>query len=377
VTPSPTESRPAPAARADCVLVADDLTGACDSAVHFAAAGFRTFVPLAPGRPDSEAQVLAFSTESRDVAAAAIPSRMLQLAAAVRSRAPRIVFKKIDSTLRGNTGFEIIAALDAFDCDAVVINPAFPAMGRVVESGYLRLTRDAAFQPVEIGAWLRAHGASSCRHVAAGAIGEAIDSGGRFLSIDAVCEADLKRLAAELLSERRRILWAGSAGLAGALSAAIGGVDLGTRVAAPAPGPVLFCIGSDHPVTQEQEHGLLAHREVAVLHACSTNPGELASALRGHVLLRIPRGRIEPPALAALFAHCRPAAFLLSGGDTAALVCQAIKAEGIELRREFLPGIPMGVLHGGLFDGAPVFTKSGGFGSPDDLIQLADYLHAC
>ena len=209
MTPFQTDSRPVPAVRTDCLLIADDLTGACDAAVPFAAAGFATVVPLAPEHPPGEASVLAFSSESRDIDPAAVQSRMLRLAAAVRSHVPRIVFKKIDSTLRGNTALEIIAALDAFDCDAAVINPAFPAMGRVVESGFLRLPADATFRPIELGFWLHAHGASACRHVRPGAIGEALDSGARFISLDAVCQDDLACIAAELISERRRILWAG------------------------------------------------------------------------------------------------------------------------------------------------------------------------
>ena len=217
LTPPPTESRLQPATRADCLLIADDLTGACDAAVHFAAAGFPTFVPLAPECPRGETRVLAFSSESRDIDPAAVPSRMLPFAAAARAHAPHVLFKKIDSTLRGNTALEIIAALNAFDCDAAVINPAFPAMGRVVEAGYLRLTNDAAFEPVEVAAWLRASGATACRHATAGAIGHAIDSGARFICVDATCEDDLARTATELLSERRRILWAGSAGLASRL----------------------------------------------------------------------------------------------------------------------------------------------------------------
>jgi uncharacterized protein YgbK (DUF1537 family) len=139
---------------------------------------------------------------------------------------------------------------------------------------------------------------------------------------------------------------------------------------------VLFCIGSDHAVTVEQQRRMVADRGAVVLDAGSTSMDELASALHTHVVLRIPRGRIDAAALSALLSKCRPAAFLLSGGDTASVVCKALGAEAIELRREFAPGIPAGVLHGGAFSGTPVVTKSGGFGAPDDLIDLADYFHA-
>ncbi len=350
-----------------CVIVADDLTGACDSAVPFAAAGLRTVAAF--GEPVEPAEVLALSTESRDAGAAEAVCRLRRIAG--RARAP-IVFKKIDSTLRGNTGVEIVAALEAFGCEAAVVTPAFPALGRIVESGRLRVVTDPAFLPVEIAPWLRAAGADSCRHVPAGGIAEAIEGGARFVSVDAVCTEDLARIAAEIHALPRRILWAGSGGLAAALAPRLG-------AAGPAPelprasGPVLFCIGSDHPVTMEQQRRLVETRGAILLDARAA----AAEDLRGRsAVLRIPRGRVAVKSLAELFDRFPPAAFFLSGGDTASLVCRALAARAIELRREFLPGMPAGVLHGGPFEGTAVFTKSGGFGSPEDLVQLADSYHA-
>lgn len=337
-----------------CVLIADDLTGACDSAVHFAAAGLRTVVPFAPDRAPGGVQVVAFSTESRGLAPADAACRIHQLAGRVRSCHPGIVFKKIDSVLRGNSGFEIVAALDAFACDAAVVNPAFPAMGRIVRAGALCSDRDAGFQPIELAEWLRAHGAEPCEHVAAGSLAAAIGAGARFVSLDAVRDEDLAALAVEILASGKRILWVGSAGLASALAR-----HLAAGSPPPEPelrhGPVLFCIGSDHPVTLEQQRRLAEERGIEVIRIV---PG---SALEG---------------LERRVAEHRPAALFVSGGDTASLVCAAIGAQSFELRRELAPGIPLGILHGGVCEGLPILTKSGGFGAPDDLIRIADYFHA-
>src|SRR5581483_9856471 len=113
--------------------------------------------PLGDGHACDRARALAFSSGSRDTPAAGISSRMREVAERARLHHPRILFKKIDSTLRGNTALELIAARDAFGYDAVVVNPAFPAMGRIVEAGVLRITTDCAFRPIGIGAWLAAH----------------------------------------------------------------------------------------------------------------------------------------------------------------------------------------------------------------------------
>ncbi|WP_264628801.1 four-carbon acid sugar kinase family protein, partial [Candidatus Symbiopectobacterium sp. NZEC135] len=45
------------------------------------------------------------------------------------------VFKKIDSTLRGNLGAEIAAALTASGADMALIAPAVPALGRITRDG--------------------------------------------------------------------------------------------------------------------------------------------------------------------------------------------------------------------------------------------------
>jgi uncharacterized protein YgbK (DUF1537 family) len=355
-----------------CLIVADDLTGACDSAVHFAAAGARTVVAVTSEGGDDSSDVLAVSTESRDFDPAEARRRIDSMAARLQPLRAATVFKKIDSTLRGNTFEETIAALDAFRCDAAVVNPAFPALGRVVQNGALRVAGDPTFFPVDISAALQARGAHPCRHVPSGAIAEAVAAGTRFVSLDAVCEGDLSRIAAETLALERRILWAGSGGLAAALA---GRICSGTlpEASVASEGPMLFCLGSDHPVTIEQQNRLIADSGAELLDAVSAVAAEVHSALsRGrHVVLRIPRGKVTPQTLRLLIEDCQPAATLVSGGDTVSLVCRALDIRAIELRRELEPGIPAGVIRGGSWEGAIIATKSGGFGRPDDLVSVA------
>jgi uncharacterized protein YgbK (DUF1537 family) len=148
----------------DCLLVADDLTGACDAAVHFAIRGLRADVLYSRQAQATGARVLAITTESRDLSPAEVRRAMTAAAAAFPVDASTLVFKKIDSTLRGNTGLEIAAALDAFGCDAAVVCPAFPAMGRVVESGLLRIPWSAEFAPISVAGLVRLQSGHACAH---------------------------------------------------------------------------------------------------------------------------------------------------------------------------------------------------------------------
>jgi uncharacterized protein YgbK (DUF1537 family) len=314
------------------LLLADDLTGACDAAVHFAMRGLRAAAAVSLEHACGEMAVWAVNTESRDCGRDEIGRLMAQASSALPVGPETIVFKKIDSTLRGNAGIEAAAAMQAFGCDLAVFTPALPALGRTVENGILRVAGRPEFQPVDVAAWLREQGVA----------------GALVCAQDAACDADLDRIAAEGLASGKRILWAGSAGLAAALARTMGPAH--STGARPRRGPALFAIGSNHPVTLEQLESL--------------------SRYGGHVVLRIPRGEFGENMRRTLAAV---PALVLSGGDTASAVCRALGAERIDLEDEIIPGVPWGVLRGGSADGRPVATKSGGFGAPDALIRIADF----
>jgi D-threonate/D-erythronate kinase len=305
----------------DCFIVADDLTGACDAAVHFTGAG-PVAVMLAAGAAPPGARVVAITTESRNLSEQDAVAAIFRVAQ--HANAP-ILFKKIDSVLRGNPAAEIAAALDAFECHAAIATPAFPALGRVVDA----TNRAAVAQTLR-----------SNVHVAPNAVAHAITGGARIISVDAACNRDLDAIVAAAVTSGRRILWAGSGGLAAALARHRGVSGQVPPPPACAAAPV-FVIGSDHPVTLAQLARLReAHPHATVL---PFGPVDLAEAL------------------------------VLSGGDTASAFCRAAGVRRIELYGEILPGVPWGVLRCGKFDGVPVATKSGGFGDPDALIRIQEF----
>ncbi len=98
----------------------------------------------------------AFATETRDADEAEIESKIRQVAALVSKVRPRIIFKKIDSLMRGNPGREILTAFDAFGCDVAIITPSFPEMGRTVRDGNLELANDKAWKPLHVPSLLKA-----------------------------------------------------------------------------------------------------------------------------------------------------------------------------------------------------------------------------
>src|ERR1700751_467010 len=95
------------------VIVADDLTGAADCGVACSAAGVSTGVALndAARVKDLGAEAIAFDADTRyeslEQARAATGLAVRELCAAGDVQ---VLYKKIDSTLRGNFAIEIAAA---------------------------------------------------------------------------------------------------------------------------------------------------------------------------------------------------------------------------------------------------------------------------
>ncbi|MDR3073825.1 MAG: four-carbon acid sugar kinase family protein, partial [Deltaproteobacteria bacterium] len=101
---------------ATAIIIADDFTGAGDSGVHFARAGKRTALLLDHAGLESELsryEMLSLSSESRFLGPGRAAAAVRALVARCAGLGAEIIFKKVDSTLRGNLGAEIEAILKA------------------------------------------------------------------------------------------------------------------------------------------------------------------------------------------------------------------------------------------------------------------------
>lgn len=118
------------------LVVADDLTGAMDTGTEFAARGAETVVALSgTGSGEGnriESDVLVADTDSRSVGRRTAARAVTR---AIDAYPAKVVYKKVDSTLRGNLVVETDAAIDATGATLVLFAPAFPATGRTTEEG--------------------------------------------------------------------------------------------------------------------------------------------------------------------------------------------------------------------------------------------------
>lgn len=372
-------------------LIADDLTGALDTAAAFAGAG-PVRVALSPQTaPAGWRGPLAIDTGNRDRRSATARAAAAALAAA-HLRADMLAFCKVDSVLRGAPALDVAAAVAALRPARIVIAPAFPAQGRITRDGR-QWRRDA-------GGWapltpaLAALAPCGARLWAAGAAPvEGFGPGAHVC--DAETDADLARVAqAALAGGAAPLLLVGAAGLAAALAALMTTqTTLGAAVAAdPAPGPALLIFGTPHAATRAQI-AALAETGVAqplALDAQATGgPARAAQAMlaQGRPALldlsragegRDPRdaARVIDRLLAAVARMPPPPVAFIGGGATLAALLRHLRAEALDAEGLATPGVAQARILGGAWDGAPILTKSGGFGAPDLLARLLERAQA-
>lgn len=123
----------------DLLIIADDFTGAIDTGVQFAEAGVQTKVVTDVGydfhHTPEEVRVIVIDTESRHLPKEQAYDTIYSLVErALKSGIPHI-FKKTDSALRGNVGSELNAVLRASGEQVLPFIPAFPTMNRVTRNG--------------------------------------------------------------------------------------------------------------------------------------------------------------------------------------------------------------------------------------------------
>jgi uncharacterized protein YgbK (DUF1537 family) len=370
-------------------IQADDLTGACDTGAPFAARGLETAVVVRdgdgpPASLDTTADVLVVDTESRELPMEAARERARMAGGALASRRPRVLYKKLDSTLRGHVGAEVDGMLAGAELRIGLLAPAFPAQARTVVDGRLHLDgrpadetalgRDPAFprtgasvlallvhggvRPVSALPLLTVHHGPEW---VAARIERFAGAGGRVLVADAETDADLSVLADG--AGGRPALLAGSGGLAAALArrlaAATGRHEVAHR---PPRRPLLVGAGSAHPATRAQLERLAGREGLDVL-APPPGPGADDPARRRETAARL------GDAARARVARARPGALLLTGGETAIAVLRALGAGGVRLIGEVEPGLALGTLAGGPFDGLVAITKAGGFGDRDAMVR--------
>ena len=127
---------------AQCVVIADDLTGANATGVLLTKSNYKAYTVLNSERLDlkllSDSDCIIYPTDSRAIEASIAYNRVYNVAKLLKNESVKVYSKRIDSTLRGNLGSETDAFLDALGDEYIAIAaPCFPEANRIVSGGYM------------------------------------------------------------------------------------------------------------------------------------------------------------------------------------------------------------------------------------------------
>jgi D-threonate/D-erythronate kinase len=412
------------ALNAPILIIADDLTGAADSAVQFRQAGFTAVVLARPARQHimwPRTQVVSLNLNTRDASPAAVRRLWERHAPIIRILAQgAFVYQKIDSTLRGHPALEVRLLLDLLGMSAAIIAPAFPKLGRQTLDGVHRVhglplamteyARQQTHGPAhsslpeifaDVNGLLPAHLSwqvieHGVEHVVTW-LQEHLTEHGQLVTADAADESHLDILTQAVLPLEKRLLLVGSAGWAERLALAWKDMMSGLP---PRPG-ALGVVGSLSAVATRQvqaameagvmvvplaalrservtgvttedwrvlTNGLAAGRH-AVIWTHSGHVGAFSSHV-GHRVLRTLAGVVKE-----LLSTTAVSGLAIVGGDTAQAVFRALRTSGLSLSGEVATGIPYGRLLDGPLAGLLAATKAGGFGSDLTLRDCLEFLH--
>lgn len=121
------------------LILTDDFTGALDTGVQFSGKGIPTQVVVSKEWPqiNTECEVLVIDAETRHVSGKSAYETVYKICKEAKEQKISHIYKKTDSALRGNVGYEIQAVQDAYENKKIFFLPAFPKMNRIVKKGIL------------------------------------------------------------------------------------------------------------------------------------------------------------------------------------------------------------------------------------------------
>lgn len=410
-------------------LIADDFTGANDAGVQFKKQGLRTTVLIEVDNIRSvlnETDVIVIDTESRAQPPDVAYEKVREATRALKKAGVKTVYKKIDSTLRGNIGSELDGVMDELEMNLSIVAPAFPLNGRITVGGYqlvnqipLEKTNFAhdhispikeSYVPTLIqNQTKRKVGHVTFSTIMAGpqsleqAIIEQQKGGKEVIVVDAVTQDDLNTIAGVAVD--LDALHCGSAGLAEGLS----------KLLRTFPRSIMVISGSVNNVAMQQiskarkvlntyvmeldpfkivrgEREKESHKVINdVMKAVNTGNDIIVKSAksREHAVRTLRYGRkkgftdIEVSGEISSFLGeivetfvqtGKIAGLALVGGDTAVKIIKGMGALGTKIEREVLPGIPICKVVGGKYNGLRIVTKAGGFGDENAIIKIVKCL---
>ncbi|MDR2484546.1 MAG: hypothetical protein LBD55_04025 [Treponema sp.] len=417
------------------LILADDLTGANDTAIQFVKQDFSALVIIRSDSADSgileDYDVISINTNSRgmnpDDAYRAVYGTMKRLG----FQKGCFVYKKVDSVLRGNPGRELAAVMDALDIPLALAAPSFPANRSVLEKGRLYAGGNTGSGGIDAVQIFAEGTGRKTENIPLDEIRKGLQAVVDFIIArnnndiqvfvaDAVNDEDLEIVYRASTALGRPHILAGSAGMANQFARDMGKAKAGSSgnkppVFTPPLSPVLVIAGTrqgetavqistlsrampvpvirfrvrliaegktEAAITEAYDEAVVCMQENAKLCIIAVESMFRAEVPVGELVKNYAEGDDASAAISEALGIltgklCDAFKFpviLSTGGDTSLGICRSLGINGIEPLAEICPGIPLGRIADGAYAGRFIITKSGRFGNPNSLVEILNYL---
>lgn len=421
------------------LIIADDFTGSNDAGVQLVNKGLVVDVifdweeaNLSEKHSFQESKnnnVIVVNTESRAVTDKEAQRRIQKVI--INNPDVKQIYKKIDSTLRGNIGTEIATLLDNFKNKVALVVPAYPNMNRTTINGncYINgielINTEFASDPKtpvyssNIKDCIEQQTNYSCVEVNLDQvrnyklkehIENAINNGKKMIVVDAKTNGDLQCIVEQILPLQEKLLLVGSAGLIDFLP--IIHQEKNTTNPRISTHPLLVIAGSMSEKTQQQINYTVNQKDNWVIfdinitellpHISLFTLTQLTKKIQSqldyqkHCIVRTSsniddRYKVEDyckeynltreqlgehicQSLGQLVNRLQFKNLFLTGGDVAIAIAKSLGAIGFRIEGQVSPGVPYGQLISNKPIKYRVFTKAGGFGSNDIFLKTLEFI---
>lgn len=416
------------------LIIADDFTGANDTGVQFSKRHLKCIVITNKefiGKSFDKCNVLVIDTESRFDDKETAYKKTYETGNLVKAENIKYVYKKIDSTFRGNIGAEISGIMDSLEINHAIIVPALPSNyrttkdGSVYVKGVLLADTEIANDPINpvresyipkiiSNQTDKKTGVINYKDVLSGKqnlsdkVQQLIRNGIQIIVIDALEKEDIDLIASVITTIKEKVLFVGTAGLAEYLPKYLDikrekkiNVVIAGSVSEVTRKQVDYAKAKSNITLIEVEIGKLfseeRHQEkdriIRIIKESSQKGDDIiirsasskaivAESFENGLKLGLDRATISKTVATFLgeiskyiIQEIKINGILFTGGDIAIKATQCLNVTGTVIQDEILPGIPFGHFVEEQYKNIIVVTKAGGFGNEDAILQVLNFLN--
>ncbi len=411
-------------------IIADDLTGASDTGVKLIKKGYKGEILiindyLAIENISSDNEILIIDTETRELKGKKVDKKIEQIIKNLKLKDDDLIYKKVDSTMRGNIGQELEILLENYNYDFCIFAPALPSNNRKVIDGKLFVNNkplgeseyyDGDFnydEASKVKTLIEKETNLKVDNIYLGVVEEGKDKikieieslakeGSRIIIIDANTEKNFQDIISAGKELPNSILYSGSAGLAEYIDNIFTFNNNYNSIKPAIHIKNLFLSGSRRSLLEEQVNYFKNNENVFEL---KLDPEEIINNKEEYMqetlvmllnsidqydnLLVWPDPNYKNIEILNNFINNNHLTFysfgkkikgffgeltqlfysnyseinlVITGGDTAAGICKKLNISNLSIVQELLEGIPLSIGYSPEYGNINLVTKAGGFG---------------